>query len=124
MYTLPKDTCEYLQYGANALCRVENFITAVPGFNSLLRGMKLVSIVSQLVNGHMVLFKDKLKIDTLLFSEVTAYIVCNNVTMGHSVKLSEFTNPREGSFQYIELDARTSGASPSLATSLFDTGTY
>ncbi|TGO74964.1 hypothetical protein BELL_0244g00090 [Botrytis elliptica] len=35
--------------------------------------MKLVSIVSQLANGHMVLFKDKLKIDTTLFPEVNAY---------------------------------------------------
>ncbi|KAM0146144.1 hypothetical protein ACHAQE_010884 [Botrytis cinerea] len=61
-----KEACDYLQYdeinnnGERVLCRVENFTTAVPGFNSLLRGMKLVSIVSQLANGHMVLFKDKL----------------------------------------------------------------
>ncbi|TGO48255.1 hypothetical protein BOTNAR_0485g00010 [Botryotinia narcissicola] len=61
-----KDSCEYLQYdeinkkGERVLCRVENFTTAFPGFDSLLRGMKLVSIVSQLANGHMVLFKDKL----------------------------------------------------------------
>ncbi|TGO11704.1 hypothetical protein BPAE_0902g00010 [Botrytis paeoniae] len=61
-----KEACEYLQYdeinkkGERVLCRVENFTTAVPGFGSLLHGMKLVSIVSQLANGHMVLFKDKL----------------------------------------------------------------
>ncbi|KAK8903994.1 hypothetical protein QC760_007430 [Botrytis cinerea] len=99
MHMLPKDVCGYLQYGANALCRVENFTTAVPGFNSLLRGIKLVSIVSQLANGHMVLFKDNLKIDTPLFSEGIAYINCNNIPMTQSVKLPEFTNPREESFQ-------------------------
>ncbi|KAF7887820.1 uncharacterized protein EAF01_010974 [Botrytis porri] len=61
-----KEACEYLQYdeinkkGERVLCRVENFTTAVPGFGSLLRGIKLVSIVSQLANGQMVLFKDKL----------------------------------------------------------------
>ncbi|ESZ94403.1 hypothetical protein SBOR_5196 [Sclerotinia borealis F-4128] len=60
------EPCGYLQYqeinnkGERVLCRVENFAEEVFGFNSLLRGMKLVGIVSQLANTHMVLFKDKL----------------------------------------------------------------
>ncbi|CCD54434.1 predicted protein [Botrytis cinerea T4] len=44
--------------------------------------------------------------------------------MTQSVKLPEFTNPREESFQYLELDSRTGGTSPSPTTSLFDTATY
>lgn len=71
-----KEACDYLQYdeinknGERVLCRVENFTTAVPGFNSLLRGMKLVSIVSQLANGHMVLFKDKCESYPFKFSRL------------------------------------------------------
>ncbi|KAM0316955.1 hypothetical protein ACHAO8_002758 [Botrytis cinerea] len=42
-------------------------------------------VLSQLANGHMVLFKDKLKIDTPLFSEGIAYINCNNIPMTQSV---------------------------------------
>ncbi|KAJ8067851.1 hypothetical protein OCU04_003442 [Sclerotinia nivalis] len=63
-----KEPCGYLQYdeinkkGERVLCRVENFAEEVVGFNSLLRGRKLISIVSQLSKAHMVLFKDKCKL--------------------------------------------------------------
>ncbi|KAB8298653.1 hypothetical protein EYC80_000831 [Monilinia laxa] len=63
---LLKEPCGYLQYEEinknkeRVLCRVENFTGEVSGFNNLLRGAKLLGIVSQLANAHMVLFKDKL----------------------------------------------------------------
>ncbi|KAF5870609.1 uncharacterized protein Bfra_009998 [Botrytis fragariae] len=77
----------------------------------------LVGIVSQLVDDHMVFFKDKLKIDTPLFPEVNAYSLiamtyqflirwvhhCSQdlVTMmeltipASQIKHPEFTNQRE-----------------------------
>ncbi|QSZ32432.1 hypothetical protein DSL72_002006 [Monilinia vaccinii-corymbosi] len=61
-----KEPCGYLQYdeinnqGERVLCRVENFAEEVSGFNYLLRGEKIVGIVSQLAKANMVLFKDKL----------------------------------------------------------------
>ena len=109
MHMLPKDVCGYLQYGANALCRVENFTTAVPGFNSLLRGIKLVSIVSQLANGHMVLFKDNLKIDTPLFSEGIAYINCNNIPMTQSVSSLHLQSFEDDDTNYFGSAGQTSG---------------
>lgn len=67
VHNLPRtnDPCGYLQYdeinkkGERVLCRVENFAEAVVGFNSLLRGRKLIGIVSQLAAAYMMLFKDK-----------------------------------------------------------------
>ncbi len=42
------------------LCRTENYAGSHPDFNGLLRGRKLLSILSQLSGEEMLLFKEKI----------------------------------------------------------------
>lgn len=58
--------CPWMPYqeinskGQRVLCRTENFADHHTGFNSLLRGEKLINILSQLQGEEMLLFKEKI----------------------------------------------------------------
>jgi hypothetical protein len=45
--------------GQRVLCRTENYANYHPQFNGLLRGPKMLSILSQLAGEDMLLFKEK-----------------------------------------------------------------
>ena len=42
------------------LCRTENYVDSHEGFNSLLRGKKLLSLLNDLAGEPMLLFKEKI----------------------------------------------------------------
>jgi hypothetical protein len=46
--------------GKRVLCRTENYANYHDGFNSLLRGQKLLGILQQLTGEEMLLFKEKI----------------------------------------------------------------
>lgn len=46
--------------GGHVLCRTENFVNSHAGFDALLRGPKIVSILDQLAQEPMCLFKEKI----------------------------------------------------------------
>jgi len=46
--------------GQRVLCRTENYVNYHAGFNSLLRGPKLLSLLSQLAGEDVLLFKEKI----------------------------------------------------------------
>lgn len=49
--------------GQRVLCRTENYANYHPQFNGLLRGAKMLSILSQLAGEDMLLFKEKSEFD-------------------------------------------------------------
>ncbi|PHH70521.1 hypothetical protein CDD82_7055 [Ophiocordyceps australis] len=62
----PSDTSDFMPYeeinasGQRVLCRTENFVDAHSGFNSLLRGDRLVQLVGSVSGEAMRLFKEKI----------------------------------------------------------------
>ena len=47
-------------YGQTVLCRTENYANHHEGFNSLLRGEKMLGLLKQLSGEDMLLFKEKI----------------------------------------------------------------
>jgi hypothetical protein len=46
--------------GKRVLCRTENYANSHAGFNSLLRGKRVLSVLEQLADEEMLLFKEKI----------------------------------------------------------------
>lgn len=46
--------------GKRVLCRTENYANSHSGFNSLLRGERVLSVLQQLATEEMLLFKEKI----------------------------------------------------------------
>ncbi|KAF2807147.1 PhyH-domain-containing protein [Mytilinidion resinicola] len=58
---MPYEACmEVNARGKRVLCRTENYANYHQGFNSLLRGRKLLDILDQLAGEEMLLFKEKI----------------------------------------------------------------
>lgn len=46
--------------GKRVLCRTENFVNSHPGFDSYLRGQRVIGVLNQLAGEEMLLFKEKI----------------------------------------------------------------
>lgn len=46
--------------GKRVLCRTENYANSHAGFNSFLRGQRMLSVLEQLAREEMLLFKEKI----------------------------------------------------------------
>ena len=68
MQTRPESAGKWMKYfeapvgepGGRQLCRVENFLQFHTGFDALLRGERLIGILSELMGEPAVLFKEKI----------------------------------------------------------------
>ncbi|KAJ0414048.1 hypothetical protein BJY00DRAFT_305898 [Aspergillus carlsbadensis] len=67
VHDLPRTSdASYMPYeevnaqGKRVLCRTENYVNSHAGFNSLLRGKRVLSVLEQLAGEEMLLFKEKI----------------------------------------------------------------
>jgi len=94
--------------GKRVLCRTENYANSHDGFNQLLRGSKLLSILRQLSGEDMLLFKEKINYKLAgsggfaAHIDSTAYTHIKNIKHLSILLAADPSNPDNGGLDVVE----------------------